>query len=149
MPPQAIYEFGQFRLDREARMLLSGGKTVALTPKAVELLLVLVEKRGQLVSKDDLMQAVWPDTFVEEGNLTSNISILRRQLGVLPDGGEYIQTIPKRGYRFVAAVWPHSIPRAIDALFSTACPLEIPAREMASFSSSAGFWLGNSLTKLA
>jgi len=104
MEPQASYEFGQFRLDREARILLHGDKTVALTPKAVELLLVLVEKRGQLVTKDDLMHAVWPDTFVEEGNLTSNISILRRQLGEHPDGGEYIETIPKRGYRFVAAV---------------------------------------------
>src|SRR3970040_1097549 len=114
MEPQASYEFGQFRLDREARILLHGDKTVALTPKAVELLLVLVEKRGQLVTKDDLMHAVWPDTFVEEGKLTSNISILRRQLGEHPDGGEYIETIPKRGYRFVAAVTQiedgHSIP---------------------------------------
>ena len=84
-----IYEFGHFRLDREARILFSGGKNVALTPKAVEVLLVLVEKRGELLAKDDLMKAVWPDTFVEESNLTTNISILRRQLGVHPDGGEY------------------------------------------------------------
>jgi TolB-like protein/DNA-binding winged helix-turn-helix (wHTH) protein/Tfp pilus assembly protein PilF len=104
MEPENIYEFGRFRLDREARILFSGGKNIALTPKAVEVLLVLVEKRGELVAKDDLMKAVWPDTFVEESNLTTNISILRRQLGVHPDGGEYIQTIPKRGYRFVAAV---------------------------------------------
>jgi TolB-like protein/DNA-binding winged helix-turn-helix (wHTH) protein/Tfp pilus assembly protein PilF len=70
----------------------------------VEVLLILVEKRGQLVARRDLINAVWPDTFVEEGNLSSNISILRRQLGVTLDGGDYIQTIPKRGYRFVAAV---------------------------------------------
>ena len=70
----------------------------------MELLVVLVEKSGQVVAKDDLMTAVWPGTFVEEGNLTSNISILRKQLGIPPDGGEYIETIPKRGYRFIAAV---------------------------------------------
>ena len=102
--PKAIYQFGPFRLDQEARILLSGGKTVFLTPKVFELLLALVEKRGQLIAKDDLIKAVWPDSFVEEGNLTSNISILRKQLGLNPDGGEYIETIPKRGYRFVATV---------------------------------------------
>ena len=70
----------------------------------MEVLLILVEKRGELVARSDLMSAVWPDTFVEESNLSSNISILRRQLGAPPEGGDYIQTIPKRGYRFVAAV---------------------------------------------
>lgn len=104
MEPKVIYEFGQFRLDREARLLLSDGKTVLLTPKVLDLLLVLVDKRGQLLTKDDLMKAVWPDTFVEEGNLTSNISILRKELGEPPGGGEYIETIPKRGYRFVAPI---------------------------------------------
>ena len=68
------------------------------------MLLILVEKRGELVARRDLMSAVWPDTFVEESNLSSNISILRKQLGATPDGGDYIQTIPKRGYRFAAAV---------------------------------------------
>jgi TolB-like protein/DNA-binding winged helix-turn-helix (wHTH) protein/Flp pilus assembly protein TadD len=102
--PKVIYEFGRFRLDREAHLLVSGEKIVALEPKAVEVLLILVEKRGELVPRKDLMSAVWPDTFVEESNLSSNISILRRQLGVTADGGDYIQTIPKRGYRFVAAV---------------------------------------------
>ena len=77
---------------------------MALEPKAVDLLLILVEKRGELLARQDLMSAVWPDTFVEESNLSSNISILRRQLGVTPDGGDYIQTIPKRGYRFAATV---------------------------------------------
>jgi TolB-like protein/DNA-binding winged helix-turn-helix (wHTH) protein/Tfp pilus assembly protein PilF len=102
--PRVIYEFGQFRLDREAHLLVSGEKIVALEPKAVDVLLILVEKRGELVARQDLMSAVWPDTFVEESNLSSNISILRKQLGVTPDGGDYIQTIPKRGYRFAAAV---------------------------------------------
>jgi TolB-like protein/DNA-binding winged helix-turn-helix (wHTH) protein/Tfp pilus assembly protein PilF len=114
MAIKPTYEFGRFRLDTEARILLTGGEVISLTPKVVELLIVLVEKAGQVVPKDDLMKAVWPDTFVEEGNLTSNISILRKQLGVLPQGGEYIETIPKRGYRFVATVAaapPAEIPR--------------------------------------
>ena len=102
--PRVVYEFGQFRLDREAHVLVSGDKIVALEPKAVEVLLILVENHGELVARQDLIGAVWPDTFVEESNLSSNISILRRQLGATPDGGSYIQTIPKRGYRFVAAV---------------------------------------------
>ena len=104
MEPSGNYEFGEFRLDRRSRILLKGDATVALTPKAVDLLLVLVDKKGQLAAKSELMAAVWPDTFVEESNLTSNISLLRRQLGVHPAGGEYIETIPKRGYRFVAPV---------------------------------------------
>src|SRR3954447_16993247 len=102
--PRVVYEFGRFRLDREAHLLLADAEIVALEPKAVEVLLILVEKRGELVPRRDLMSAVWPDTFVEESNLSSNISILRRQLGVTPEGGDYIQTLPKRGYRFAAAV---------------------------------------------
>ena len=75
-----------------------------MTPKAIGLLLYLVESRGRLVTKDELMSAVWPDTFVEESNLTSYISILRKTLDEQPDGAEHIETIPKRGYRFVAPV---------------------------------------------
>ena len=101
---RVVYEFGRFRLDGEAHLLVTDGKIVALEPKAVEVLLILVEKRGELVPRQDLMSAVWPDTFVEESNLSSNISILRKQLGVAPDGGDYIQTLPKRGYRFAVAV---------------------------------------------
>jgi TolB-like protein/DNA-binding winged helix-turn-helix (wHTH) protein/Tfp pilus assembly protein PilF len=104
METKAIYTFGPFRFERDARILLLDGKIISLTPKVAELLLVLVEKSGQVVTKDELIQAVWPDTFVEETNLTSNISIVRKRLGVHPSGGEYIETIPKRGYRFVAAV---------------------------------------------
>jgi TolB-like protein/DNA-binding winged helix-turn-helix (wHTH) protein/Tfp pilus assembly protein PilF len=102
--PKTIYEFGEFRLDPEARILVQGGKIVPVTPKGVELLRALVERPGEVVAKDDLIKAVWPDTFVEETNLTSNISILRKQLGVHPEGGEYIETLPKRGYRFIATV---------------------------------------------
>jgi TolB-like protein/DNA-binding winged helix-turn-helix (wHTH) protein/Tfp pilus assembly protein PilF len=104
MAPKTIYEFGEFRLDPEARILVQGGKIVPVTPKALELLRALLERPGEVVAKDDLIKAVWPDTFVEESNLTSNISILRKQLGVHPEGGEYIETLPKRGYRFIAEV---------------------------------------------
>ena len=102
--PRVIYEFGRFRLDRQAHLLQCGDEIIALEPKAVDVLLMLVEKRGELVARQELMTAVWPDTFVEDNNLSSNISILRKQLGTTGEGGDYIQTVPKRGYRFVAAV---------------------------------------------
>jgi TolB-like protein/Flp pilus assembly protein TadD len=99
-----LYEFGPFRLDASARVLLRDGAVVPLTPKALEILAVLVKNRGELVSKEELMKAVWPDAFVEEGSLTQNISILRKVLGPDADGGPYIETMAKRGYRFVAQV---------------------------------------------
>jgi len=76
-----LYEFGPFRLDPAKRVLLRDGEPVPLTPKAFETLLVLVQNNGQPISRDDLMQAVWPDSFVEEGNLTQNIFVLRKALG--------------------------------------------------------------------
>jgi DNA-binding winged helix-turn-helix (wHTH) protein/tetratricopeptide (TPR) repeat protein len=99
-----FYAFGPFRLDPQERVLLRDGRPVPLTPKAVEILLLLVEKAAHLVDKDDLMKRVWPDTFVEEGNLTKNVFVLRRALGNGDAGQEYIETVPKRGYRFVARV---------------------------------------------
>jgi len=99
-----FYAFGPFRLDPQERVLLRDGRPVALAPKAVEILLLLVEKAAHLVDKDDLMKRVWPDTFVEEGNLTKNVFVLRRALGNGDNGREYIETVPKRGYRFVARV---------------------------------------------
>lgn len=80
------------------------GQPVALAPKAVDILLMLVQHAGHLVDKDELMKQVWTDAFVEEGNLTKNIFFLRRVLGTRDDGGEYIDTVPKRGYRFAAPV---------------------------------------------
>src|SRR5271165_1620310 len=99
-----FYAFGPFRLDSEKRVLVRDGAPVALAPKLAETLLVLVENAGRLVGKDDLMKRVWPDAFVEEGNLNKNIFVLRRVLGEWDGGREYIETIPKRGYRFVAPV---------------------------------------------
>ncbi|HVF91583.1 MAG TPA: winged helix-turn-helix domain-containing protein [Blastocatellia bacterium] len=99
-----IYEFGPFRLDANRRLLLRGGKPVPLTHKAFETLAMLVQNNGRIVQKDELMREVWPDTFVEEGSLTRNISVLRKILGEGPSDHQYIETIPKRGYRFVASV---------------------------------------------
>jgi len=100
----ASYLFGPFELDPVQRLLLRRGKPVPLTPKAMETLLFLVENSGRLVDKEELMQRVWPDTFVEEGNLTTNIHLLRKVLGRGSKGQEYIETIPRRGYRFTAEV---------------------------------------------
>jgi DNA-binding winged helix-turn-helix (wHTH) protein/tetratricopeptide (TPR) repeat protein len=97
------YRFGPFRLDVAKRVLWQGDDIVGLQPKALDLLLVLVEAGGDVVTKDQLMQRVWPDTFVEEANLSVNVSALRRALGEQADGRPYIQTVPRRGYRFLAA----------------------------------------------
>src|SRR5262245_38158887 len=98
------YEFGPFRLDPVNRVLLRDGRPVALTPKMFEILLLLLERRGQVVEKEEIMRAIWPDVFVEEGNLTVNISGLRKALGVVPGGRDYIETVQRRGYRFEAPV---------------------------------------------
>ena len=99
-----LYEFGRFRLDPGQRLLLCEGKAVSLSPKAFELLLVLIKSDGRLLTKDDLMRQLWPDSFVEEANLTVNISALRKALGDTLDGQELIATVPKHGYRFLAPV---------------------------------------------
>lgn len=99
-----VYEFGPFRLDPARHLLLCDGRVVPLTNKAFETLAVLVQNNGRVVEKDELMKEVWPDTFVEEGSLARNISVLRKTLGEGPSDHQYIQTVPKRGYRFVAEV---------------------------------------------
>ncbi|HKA21611.1 MAG TPA: tetratricopeptide repeat protein [Blastocatellia bacterium] len=95
-----IYEFGPYRLDTAERVLLRGGQPVALAPKAFDVLLVLVESSGHIVEKDQLMNRVWADSFVEEGNLKVTVSVLRKAL----EDGPFIETVPRRGYRFVATV---------------------------------------------
>ena len=102
--PRHFYDFGAYRVDEAERLLLRGDEVVPLTPKAFEVLLVLVESSGRVLSKDELMKRVWPDTIVEEANLSHNIYKLRDALGEGRDGEKYIQTLPRRGYRFVAKV---------------------------------------------
>jgi DNA-binding winged helix-turn-helix (wHTH) protein/TolB-like protein/Tfp pilus assembly protein PilF len=99
-----FYEFGRFRIDTAQRLLRRDQEIVALTPKVFDMLLTLVESSGEVVSKDSLMKKVWPDTFVEEGNLTQNISLLRKALGEGQNGHQYIETVARRGYRFAAPV---------------------------------------------
>jgi DNA-binding winged helix-turn-helix (wHTH) protein len=99
-----IYEFGRFRLDGQEGVLLMEGRPVPLTPKVFDLLLLLVENRGHLVPKEEIMTRLWPESFVEEANVNRNISTLRRALNDSPNAPAYIETVSKRGYRFVAAV---------------------------------------------
>jgi len=98
------YEFGPFRLIPEERQLLRDNQPVPLTPKSFDLLVVLVENSGHLIEKDELLKRIWRDSFVEEANLTVNISALRRALGEGPNEHQYVETVPRRGYRFVAGV---------------------------------------------
>jgi len=95
-----FYEFGEFRLDLQEHVLLRGAKIVPLTPKAFDVLVALVEQSGHVLGKDELMKQVWPDSFVEEANLSHHVFTLRKALG--EHGAKYIETIPRRGYRFVA-----------------------------------------------
>src|SRR5262245_42216943 len=99
-----IYEFGPFCLIPEERQLLRDGQLVPLTPKAFDLLVVLVENGGHLIGKDELLKRVWPDSCVEEANLSVKMSALRRALGEGPNERQYVETVPRRGYRFVAGV---------------------------------------------
>jgi Tol biopolymer transport system component/DNA-binding winged helix-turn-helix (wHTH) protein len=98
------YEFGPFFVDPSKRLLSRDGENVALTPKCFDILLILIESCGEVVTKDDLIKRVWPDTYVEEGNLTYNISVLRKALGERAGEHQYIVTVPGRGYQFVEAV---------------------------------------------
>ncbi|PYS74629.1 MAG: hypothetical protein DMF69_01225 [Acidobacteria bacterium] len=99
-----FYEFGPFRLNLTERILYRGSEMVALTPKVLDTLLVLVENNGHILEKNELMEHLWPDSFVEESSLTQNISLLRRALAEGDSENNYIETIPKRGYRFNAVV---------------------------------------------
>jgi DNA-binding winged helix-turn-helix (wHTH) protein/TolB-like protein/Flp pilus assembly protein TadD len=99
-----LYEFGPFSIDAAERVLMRNGQPVALTPKAFDLLLALVQNSGHLLEKDELMQRLWPEIFVEEANLSNNISLLRKALGDDTSDHQYIETVPRRGYRFVAQI---------------------------------------------
>ena len=103
-PAPEAYEFGPYRIDPVERLLYRGDTHVLLAPKVTSTLLVLVQNAGHMVDKDALIKAVWPDTFVEEGALTRNISLLRRTLGDTGEEAVFIETIPRRGYRFIAPV---------------------------------------------
>src|SRR5215467_11799403 len=102
--PEYQYEFGPFRLDAAERLLSRDGEAVPLSPKAFDLLLTLVERHGRLLEKEELMKLVWPGTFVEEANLSYTISLIRKALSEGIEAQQFIETVPKHGYRFVAEV---------------------------------------------
>ena len=99
-----FYEFGPFRLDASERTLRRGEEFVRLTPKEAELLLALVRGGGRVLSKEELLKEVWPDTFVEEATLAQNVFTLRKALARFDAEQQYIETVPRRGYRFVPKV---------------------------------------------
>ena len=125
---KAVFEFGPFRLDPAERLLLSNEAPVPLPPKAFDALVIMVRGRGRLLGKDELLKAVWPDSFVEESNLTQHVSILRKALREGDDGLKYIETVPRHGYRFVAEVREvaHAVP---DARPAAAPPAAAPPTE--------------------
>jgi len=131
-----LYEFGPFRLDAGERRLLQNGRPIPLTPKAFQTLLVLVQNQGRVVDKEELLRKVWPDTFVEEATLAQNVFTLRKQLGDDRSEAVYIETVPKRGYRFVAAVQPvSSSPHLAGAVAESVQPPALPKTRRR-------FWIG-------
>jgi DNA-binding winged helix-turn-helix (wHTH) protein len=100
-PNNEEYEFGPFRVGVAERLLSKDQRTIPLTPKAFDALVVLVRNRGRVVEKDELLKEVWPDTFVEEGVLAVNVAAIRKALSDGEEGPSYIETVPRRGYRFI------------------------------------------------
>jgi DNA-binding winged helix-turn-helix (wHTH) protein/TolB-like protein len=124
-----LYEFSRFRFDPENHLLECEGSPIPLTPKAFDILLVLVENGNRLTTKEELMRKVWPDSFVEEANLTVNVSALRKQLGETPNGQQYIETVPKKGYRFAVPV-THSQADNHEANGRSVIPTDKASREI-------------------
>jgi len=134
-----LYRFGSYSLDAEERVLLRNGQPVTLPPKDLETLLVLVERAGHIVEKEELLDRVWPGVFIEEGNLSRRIFNLRQVLGDSADERPYIETIPKRGYRFIAMLQEDAddsaAPEVVDAQTSER------AQTTARLSQKKHFWL--------
>ncbi len=122
-----FYEFGSFRLNPQERSLSRAETTIALTPKAFDTLLYFIENRQRLLTKNELIAHLWPDSFVEESNLAQNVSTLRRALGESPGETQFIETVPKLGYRFVAEVrevWQEAQVPAVVASGNGFAPLD-------------------------
>ena len=115
-----LYTFGPYQLEAQERVLRRDGQPVTLPPKDLETLFVLVERAGHIVEKEELLEKVWPGVFIEEGNLSRHVFNLRQVLGDSPDGRKYIETIPRRGYRFVASVREDGAATASDPAASPA-----------------------------
>ena len=141
MPEPEIqgYRFGPYRIDAAERLLHHGPELISLPPKALDTLLVLLESAGRMVDKSDLMKAVWPDTFVEEGALARNVSLLRKALEDTGNEPRYIETIPKRGYRFIAPVEAAPLPPK-GAPRTAPLPLPTPSSEVRPETSTKTRW---------
>jgi DNA-binding winged helix-turn-helix (wHTH) protein/tetratricopeptide (TPR) repeat protein len=126
--PNVIFEFGSFRLEGRERRLRKGAASIALQPKVFDMLLLLVENAGHVLTKDDLMASLWGDTAVEEGNLAKNVWLIRRALGEAEGENRYIETVPKAGYRFVAPVRTISDPLPAELPAATTDSAPGPAR---------------------
>jgi DNA-binding winged helix-turn-helix (wHTH) protein len=102
--PLDQYEFGTYRLDTKGRILFRGSEHVVMPPRLSQLLIALVEAQGKVLTREELVRCLWPDAVVEDGSLTSHVSMLRKALGKAAQGHDFIETLPKRGYRFAAPV---------------------------------------------
>src|SRR5688500_8864735 len=112
--PTQSFSFGDFELDRARRRLLKGGKPVALNSKALDLLLALIESHGRVLSRDELLEKVWANQFVEENNLAVQVSALRKIFGEKKDEHRFIVTVPRKGYSFVAELNEESPAMAVE-----------------------------------
>ena len=124
-----VYEFDEFRVDPHQQRLMRGDEHVAVTPKVLEMLTAFLERPGELLPKEELMDRLWPDSFVEESNLAQNVAVLRKALGDNSKNPRYIVTIPGRGYRFVADVRMPERPyreKAIEPHPEVGTPIQVP-----------------------
>jgi DNA-binding winged helix-turn-helix (wHTH) protein/tetratricopeptide (TPR) repeat protein len=135
-----LIDLGPFRLDRARRVLWREGEVVPLTPKALDVLAALAERPGEVVTKDELLKRVWPDTFVEEANLTVHVSSLRKALGTHADGRPWIETVPRRGYRYVGPP-----PRAAEAVTRSLAVLPFAALDAQSAGDHLGLGMADAL----
>ena len=125
-----FYEFGPFQIDKVNHVLLRDGETLPLKPKAFDTLLLLIENRGRVLDKDEMLSRLWPDTVVEESNLSQNVYLLRKALGDESGGEAYIETMPKRGYRFVVSVNEVEDPGGAKPLPNESSPLRSAGEEI-------------------
>src|SRR5215831_17017842 len=125
MASREVFHFDEFTLDVQERRLLRGAEAVRLSPKAYDVLVVLVQQRGRLVTKDELLKRLWPESFVEEGSLTVYVSALRKALGEDATRPAYIETVARSGYRFIAAVTCDPTGEKSSAPSAVARPVEL------------------------
>ena len=133
-----LYSFGPFHLDIGEQLLLRDGKALPLKPKAFDVLAVLVENNGRVVCKDELMKQVWADSFVEEGNLAVSIFEIRKALGENQNGHRYIETVPRRGYRFIASVTEAQITSKVEGSLGLAAARVFPSGSADSSTTNKG-----------